>query len=300
MVDYMGMLMLSQDAKVSDGATETRSLAICAGEGQLPYLLAKSAKERGFRVVAMPLSESAKSLIEPYADKTILVAPGQIGRNLGLVKKEKCQSVVFIGKVPKVNFLTQLYKLDWMAIKELSKLPNFNDDTIQFAVGDIMEAHGIRVLTQSEFLRHLFPEVGVITKRQPSAEEYADIEFGMAAAREIARMDIGQTVVVKDRMILAVEAIEGTDEAIKRAVSLARGSVVVCKVSKPNQDQRFDIPTVGMSTLNSMLRANGTGGGVLAVEARETLVVEQNEMTVFAEQNGISIVAAALPNSKTY
>lgn len=296
----MGMLMLSQGAKVSDGATETRSLAICAGEGQLPYLLAKSAKERGFRVVAMPLSESAKSLIEPYADKTILVAPGQIGRNLGLVKKEKCQSVVFIGKVPKVNFLTQLYKLDWMAIKELSKLPNFNDDTIQFAVGDIMEAHGIRVLTQSEFLRHLFPEVGVITKRQPTAEEYADIEFGMAAAREIARMDIGQTVVVKDRMILAVEAIEGTDEAIKRAVSLARGSVVVCKVSKPNQDQRFDIPTVGMSTLNSMLRANGTGGGVLAVEARETLVVEQNEMTAFAEQNGISIVAAALPNSKNY
>jgi len=293
------LLGLSLDVKLAWllGFQSMTNLALISGEGKLPALLAQSAKERGYRVVAMALSESAQAIVSPFADKTILVAPGQIGRNLSLAKKEGCDKVVFVGKVPKLNFLRNLHKLDWMAVKELSKLPNFNDDTIQFAVGDIMEAHGINVLTQSEFLRHLFPEVGAITKTEPTPEQYADIDFGMRAAREIARMDIGQTVVVKDKMILAVEAIEGTDEAVKRAVKLARGPIVVCKVSKPNQDQRFDIPTVGMTTLNSMrgVDEKHPGGGVLAVEARETLVVERDEMIKYAEANGISIVSAPLP-----
>lgn len=270
-------------------------IGLVSGEGKLPALLAMSAKERGLRVVALALSESAQAQVEPHADKTYLVAPGQIGRNIGLLKKEGATEIVFIGKVPKINLLRQLHKLDWLAVKELSKLPNFNDDTIQFAVGDIMEAHGLQVRTQSEFLRHLFPEIGVLTEKQPTVGEYADIEYGMRVAREIARLDIGQTVIVKDRMILALEAIEGTDQAIRRAVKLARGPVVVCKVSKPNQDQRFDIPTVGMSTLQSMIEENPHPGGVLVVEARETLVVEQDEMVRFAAQNGITIVAAPLP-----
>ena len=293
------LLGLSLDVKLAWllGFQSMTNLALISGEGKLPALLAQSAKERGYRVVAMALSESAQAIVSPFADKTILVAPGQIGRNLSLAKKEGCDKVVFVGKVPKLNFLRNLHKLDWMAVKELSKLPNFNDDTIQFAVGDIMEAHGINVLTKSEFLRHLFPEVGAITKTEPTPEQYADIDFGMRAAREIARMDIGQTVVVKDKMILAVEAIEGTDEAVKRAVKLARGPIVVCKVSKPNQDQRFDIPTVGMTTLNSMrgVDEKHPGCGVMAVEARETLVVERDEMIKYAEANGISIVSAPLP-----
>ncbi|MBU6455689.1 MAG: UDP-2,3-diacylglucosamine diphosphatase LpxI [Cyanobacteria bacterium REEB67] len=275
--------------------SDSGSLALISGEGKLPAILAQSAKARGFRVVALALSEDAKNVVSPHADKTFLIAPGQLGRNVGLAKKEHCDKVVFVGKVPKLNLLRQLHKLDWLAVKELSRLPNFNDDTIQFAVGDIMEAQGIKVLTQSEFLRHLFPEVGLITASTPSAAEYADIEYGMGVAREIARLDIGQTVVIKDRMILAVEAIEGTDEAIRRAVKLARGPVVVCKVSKPNQDQRFDIPTVGMNTLNSMLAENPKPGGVLAIEARETMVVERDEMIAFAQKHNISIVAAALP-----
>lgn len=291
-----GSMTVSQEKSQK---TRNKRLAIVAGEGKLPSLVAKSAKERGFHVVSLALSEDALGLVEGHCDKAYLVAPGQIGRNVGLVKKEDCDSIVFIGKVPKLNLLRQLHKLDWMAVKELSKLPNFNDDTIQFAVGDIMEAHGIKVLTQREFLSHLFPEIGVMTKTAPTAEQYADIEYGMGVAREIARMDIGQTVIVRDRMILAVEAIEGTDEAIKRAIKLARGPVVVCKVSKPNQDQRFDVPTVGMSTLRSMQREDeGRGaikGGVLVVEAQETLVVEKDEMIAFADEQGISIVSAPLP-----
>lgn len=284
---------------MQEGSTkvETGNLALISGEGKLPALLAQSAKSKGYRVVALALSEAAQNVVEPHADKTYLIAPGQLGRNVSLAKKEGCKHVVFVGKVPKINLLRQLHKLDWMAVKELSRLSNFNDDTIQFAVGDIMEAQGIKVLTQSEFLRHLFPEVGVITKTTPTADNYADIEYGMQVAREIARLDIGQTVVIKDRMILAIEAIEGTDEAVRRAVKLARGPVVVCKVSKPNQDQRFDIPTVGMTTLQSMLGEHPAPGGVLAIEARETMVVEKEEMIAFAEQHGISIVASALPTT---
>ena len=277
---------------LSEPATtaSTKSLCLIAGEGKLPELLAKSARERGYRVVSLALSKDAQARVTPHCEKVYLIAPGQLGRNIKLAVDEGLKEVVFIGKIPKLELLHNIHKLDWMAIKELSKLPNFNDDTIQFAMGDLMAAHGIKVLTQSEFLRHLFPDVGVLTRRAPTAAEYADVEFGMKVAKEIARLDIGQTVVVKDQMVLAIEAIEGTDEAIKRGVALARGTVVVCKTSKPNQDQRFDIPTAGIRTLNAMTAP--TPGGVLAVEARETMLVDQEEMIELAESKGIAIVSA--------
>lgn len=264
-------------------------LGLVAGEGKLPAILAQSAKARGYTVVALALSSEAQVRVAPHVDQVFEVAPGQIGKSMKILQDCQAKSAVFIGKVPKINLLLNLHKLDWMAVKELSRLPNFNDDTIQFAVGDILEARGIKVLTQSEFLRHLFPDVGMLSKREPTAAEFADIEFGLKVAKEIARLDIGQTVVVKDRMVLAIEAIEGTDETIKRAVQLARGPVVVVKVSKPNQDQRFDIPTVGMNTMHSMTAEKP--GGVLAIEASETMVVEKEEMAAYADAHGISMVA---------
>jgi DUF1009 family protein len=264
-------------------------LGLVAGDGKLPAILAQSAKSRGYKVIALALSPEAHARVAPHVDKVFEVAPGQIGKSMKILEQCDVKSAVFIGKVPKINLLRDLTKLDWMAIKELSKLPNFNDDTIQFAVGDILEARGVKVLTQSEFLRHLFPGVGVLSKREPTIDELADIEFGLKIAKEIARLDIGQTVIVKDRMVLAIEAIEGTDEAIKRAVKLARGPVVVVKVAKPNQDQRFDIPTVGMNTMHAM--TSEKPGGVLAIESSETMVVEKEEMSAYADEHGIAMVA---------
>lgn len=264
-------------------------LGLIAGEGKLPEILAKSAREKGYSVVALALSKDAQARLIPHCRKVHLIAPGQLGRNLKLIADEGIKEIVFIGKVPKLELLHSIHKLDWTAIKELSRLPNFNDDTIQFAMGDLMEKHGVRVLTQREFLRHIFPDVGVLTKKQPDASEYADIEFGFRVAREIARLDIGQTVIVREQMVLAIEAIEGTDEAIRRAVALARGPVVVCKVAKPNQDQRFDIPTVGVRTLNAM--QGPKPGGVLAIEARETMVVDQEETVALADERGVAIVS---------
>ncbi len=264
-------------------------IGLVAGEGKLPGILARSAKEKGYRVVSAALSELAKANVVEHSDKVLMVAPGQLGRNLKLLRQEGIEQIVFIGKVPKLNILRDITKLDWTAIRELSKLSDFNDDTVQRAIGNFMETNGIKVLTQREFLEHLFPEVGSMTKRALTAAEYADIQFGFKVAKEISRLDIGQTVIVRDQMIMAIEAIEGTDRAIRRAVELARGPVVVVKVSKPGHDERFDIPTVGMSTLQSMVGEKS--GGVLAVEAGQTLVVDRDEMLSFAEQNGIAIVA---------
>jgi UDP-2,3-diacylglucosamine hydrolase len=272
--------------------TPNTVLAIIAGEGKLPIILAQSMKARGNKVVAFALSDTIHACIAPHVDVAYEVGPGQIGKIHKLLAHNGVGGVVLIGKVPKINLLRNLHKLDWVAIKELSKLPNFNDDSIQLGVGDLLDRNGFKVLTQTEFLRHLFPSVGVLTKRQPTGEEYVDIEYGLKMAKEIARLDIGQTVVVKDRMILAIEAIEGTDETIRRAVKLARGPIVVAKVSKPNQDQRFDIPTVGMNTLDAMKHEKR--GGVLAIEAGETMIVEKEEMIAYADANGISIVATSV------
>jgi len=269
--------------------TATKLLGLVAGEGKLPELLAKSAKEKGYKIVALALSSEAEARVVQHCDIVHVIAPGQLTRNYNLMKNAGVKDVVFIGKIPKLDLLRNISKLDWWAIKELSKLPNFNDDTIQRAMGDFLQRLDMRVLSQSDFLRHLFPDFGVMTKRQPTAVEYADVEFGFKVAKEIARLDIGQTVIVKDQMILAIEAIEGTDESIRRAVTLAKGPVVVIKVAKTNRDERFDTPTAGMSTLKAML-GNGQGG-VLAVEANQTMMVEQEEMCAFADANDVSILA---------
>lgn len=278
-------------------ATKTKQrprLGICAGEGKLPSILAQSATEKGYDVYAYALSEDALNRISPHCYKAVQIAPGQIGRNMKNFKKENVPQAVFIGKVPKLNLLQNLYKFDWTAVKELSKLPNFNDDTIQTAMGDFMERSGIEVLTQRQFLSHLFPEIGVLTKRQPTVAEYADIKYGMELAKKVAKLDIGQTVVVRDRMILAVEAIEGTDEAIKRGANLARGPVVVAKVAKAKHDQRFDTPTIGMNTLKAMI--GKYQGGVIAIGANETMVVDREELVEFADQNEISLVVVEAPD----
>lgn len=268
-----------------------RVLGIIAGDGKLPPLLAQSAKEKGYKVVSLALTEDAQARMQPLCDALLHSPPGLLGRNISWLKTQGVQDVVFIGKLNKVQLLRNILKIDLTAIREMSKLANLNDGSIQTAVGGFMESHGMRVVTQSEFLPQLFPSVGVMTKRQPTAAEYVDIEYGYKVAKELARMEIGQTVVVRDRMIIAIEAIEGTDEAIKRGVQLADGPVVVVKVARPVQDERFDIPAAGLRTLNAMLSKKP--GGILALAAGEVMMVEKEEMIAFADEHQMSIVAVS-------
>jgi DUF1009 family protein len=280
--------LTQKEMKETDGR---RILGIIAGDGKLPAMLAQSAKEKGYKVVSLALTEDALARMQPLCDAIMHSPPGLLGRNISYLKSQGVQDVVFIGKLNKVQLLRNILKIDLTAIKEMSKLANLNDGSIQTAVGGFMESHGMRVVTQSEFLPQLFPSVGVMTKKQPTAAEYVDIEYGYKIAKELARMEIGQTVVVRDRMIIAIEAIEGTDEAIRRGVQLADGPVIVVKVARPVQDQRFDIPAAGLRTLNAMLAKKP--GGVLAVAAGEVMMVEQEEMIRFADEHQIAIVAVS-------
>lgn len=280
--------LTQKEMKETDGR---RILGIIAGDGKLPPMLAQSAKEKGYKVVSLALTEDALARMQPLCDAIMHSPPGLLGRNISYLKSQGVQDVVFIGKLNKVQLLRNILKIDLTAIKEMSKLANLNDGSIQTAVGGFMESHGMRVVTQSEFLPQLFPSVGVMTKKQPTAAEYVDIEYGYKIAKELARMEIGQTVVVRDRMIIAIEAIEGTDEAIRRGVQLADGPVIVVKVARPVQDQRFDIPAAGLRTLNAMLAKKP--GGVLAVAAGEVMMVEQEEMIRFADEHQIAIVAVS-------
>lgn len=268
-----------------------RVLGIIAGDGKLPPMLAQSAREKGYKVVSLALTEDAQARMQPLCDALLHSPPGLLGRNISWLKTQGVQDVVFIGKLNKVQLLRNILKIDLTAIREMSKLANLNDGSIQTAVGGFMESQGMRVVTQSEFLPQLFPSVGVMTKRQPTAAEYVDIEYGYKIAKELARMEIGQTVVVRDRMIIAIEAIEGTDEAIKRGVQLADGPVVVVKVARPVQDERFDIPAAGLRTLNAMLCKKP--GGILALAAGEVMMVEKEEMIAFADEHQMSIVAVS-------
>lgn len=263
-------------------------LAIVAGNGELTGTLAKSAKEQGFTTCALAVTDEAESRLKGLCNNVHKFSPGQLSKMLDLIKQEVISQVVFIGKVPKLDLLRNIHKLDFTAIKYLSQLTNLNDDSIHNGIVDLLKKHNVEVLPQTQFLKHLFLEKEILSKRKPTLEERSDIQYGFDVAKKVSGLDIGQTVVVKNKMILAIEAIEGTDEAIKRACLLARSQVVVVKVAKPNQDERFDIPTVGEHTIETLAKYNG---GVLAFEAGKTIVADREKVILAADKFNICLVA---------
>lgn len=267
--------------------SEDNKIAIIAGNGELPIQVAISAKEQGYSACGIAITKEASQKLESYCNKIKEFSPGQITKILNFVKGEKINKVVFIGKVPKLDLLRNVHKLDWAAIKLLNKLKNLNDDSIHSGVDSFLKEHNIEILPQTKFLTHLFQEKEILSKRIPTDEERIDISYGFEVAKKIASLDIGQTVVVKNKMILAVEAIEGTDEAIKRGCSLSKSEVVVVKVAKPDQDQRFDIPTIGIKTIESLAKS---GGGILAFESNETIISEKEKTIEVANKYNICLL----------
>lgn len=261
--------------------------ALIAGAGEIPQILASSAKSQGASFIAIALTEAAISPLDSLADSVYRLSIGQVGKIIKTIKKEGIEKVVFIGKVKK-DLLFEKIRFDLKALKLLASLKNRNDDTIMLAIVDEFEKNGIEVLDQTTYLRQLMPKEGVLTKKRPTQDEWDDIHYGMDMAKRSASLDIGQTVVVRNSSIMAVEAIEGTDEAIKRGGSLARKGAVVAKVAKPSQDLRFDVPTVGMETLESMKES---GVKVLTIEAERTFFLNMEEVVARADALGISIVS---------
>jgi DUF1009 family protein len=216
------------------------------------------------------------------------VSLGELSKAIALMQQEGVNRAVMAGQV-KHNKIFSAIRPDWKLAKLLFSLPKKNTDSLIGAVAKVFEEEGIQVVDSTIFLKPLLPDPGVLTRRAPDERELADIEYGLGVARNVAAMDIGQTVVIADRSCVAVEAMEGTDDTITRAARFAEGKpLVVVKVSKPKQDMRFDVPVVGLPTVEAMKKSGATA---LAIDAGRTLLFDRDELIEFASSAGIAIQA---------
>jgi DUF1009 family protein len=270
-------------------------LGLLAGWGRFPTLIAEKARSLGQPVVCVGIRGEADPALAHKVDAFYWARLAQLGRMIRCFKRNGVQRLVMAGKIHKVR-MHQPWRLlrllpDWRTIRfwyNRQRASN-GDDHLLLGVIDEFAADGLRVESALDLCPELLVRAGVLTRRGPSPAEEKDIHFGWHLARAMGRLDVGQSVAVKERAVLAVEAIEGTDRAIARAGELCRsGGFVVVKVAKPQQDMRFDVPTIGLTTIESLHKA---GGKVLAVEAGKTIVVDEDETVALANRYGLTIVA---------
>ncbi len=262
--------------------------ALVAGNGRFPFLVLDAARSQGIEMVVMAIKEEAFAEIASVAPRIHWVSLGELGKTLDLLKQERVTKAVMAGQV-KHNKIFSSIRPDWRMAKLLMSLATKNTDSLIGAVAKLLHEEGIELVDSTAFLKPLLPEPGLLTRRAPTAEEAADIEYGRSIARVIAGLDLGQTVVVRDHACVAIETMEGTDETIERAARIAGGQrIAVIKVSKPRQDMRFDVPVVGPPTVEVMKRSGATA---LAIDARRTLVIDRAAMIAAADAAGISIHA---------
>jgi len=267
------------------------TLGLVAGSGRLPAEIAASARRRGRRVVAVGLRELADPALAESVDAFEWAWLGDFARMLGWLRQAGAADVALGGKVPKA-FLWErrdAVRPDALALGALATLGDRKDDSLLGMVVEVIEAEGFRVRSQLELAADLVAPAGVLGGVAPTPEQERDIAFGWPVAKALGALDVGQSVVVQDAAVLALEAVEGTDAAIERGAALAdsRRGVVVVKVAKPRQDPRFDVPTIGLATLRTLVKG---GGGALAVEAGHTLVLEREALVAEADAHGIALV----------
>jgi len=264
---------------------------LIAGNGDFPFLVLEGARSRGIEMAVIAIREEASPALERAAKRLHWVSLGELSRTISLLHEEGVKHAVMAGQV-KHNKIFSAIRPDWRLAKLLFSLPTKNTDSLIGAVASVLEDEGIELVDSTKFLGSLLATTGVLTRRAPNESEAADIEYGRQVARQIASLDLGQTVVVRDRACVAVEAMEGTDETIERAARITEGQrLVVVKVSKPNQDMRFDVPVVGLKTIEVMRRSNATA---LAIDAGRTLLFDRAALIHSADEAGISIEAFAL------
>ena len=264
-------------------------VGLIAGIGNLPVEFMRAAQHEGYKVVVISVVTDGAPELQAEADAYYQISVFKSDTVIKTFLKEGVADVTMLGKVTKEHLYKKITTIpDMRTIKLLNRLRNRKDDTIMLAIVEELEKEGLSVADQTKYMRSLMPPVGVMTKRQPTEVEQLDITFGFTLAKQMGALDIGQTVVVKEQAAMAIEAIEGTDECIKRGGALGREGAVVVKTAKPNQDVRFDVPAVGMKTLESMIAGNCK---VLAMEAKRTIFVEQEAVLQKANELGIVICA---------
>ncbi len=284
---------------MTTSTSNSNSWGLIAGNGRFPFLVLEGARSQGIEMAVIAIKEEADPDLAKLAPRLHWVGLGQLSRAIDLLHQAGVTQAVMAGQV-KHNKIFSAIRPDWKLAKLLFALPKKNTDSLIGAVAKVLEDEGIRLVDSTVFLKPLLPEAGLLTHRAPSSDESADMAYGLDVARNIAAMDIGQTVVVSSQACVAVEAMEGTDETIARAARIAAGkSLVVVKVSKPKQDMRFDVPVVGLPTIATM---KASGATALAVDALRTLLFDREALIAAANEAGIVIqafppVAIAEPNT---
>jgi DUF1009 family protein len=266
---------------------EKETLGLIAGGGAFPLMVADAARERGFRVVAVAHEGETDPLLAEKVDELAWIKLGQLGHLIKALKKAGVTKTVMAGSINKKKMFENV-RPDLRGLTLMSKLAIFHDDDILRAVAEELHQEGIDMVGSAEHLPELLAPRGNLTRRKPNREEREDVEFGWKIAKELGRLDIGQCVVVRKKSVLALEAIEGTNETILRGGRLAKENAVVVKVSKPNQDLRFDLPAVGPETIQVMAKVRAT---VLAIEAGKTLIFDKEEMISYADRLKIAVVS---------
>ncbi len=268
--------------------TLTSPIGLIAGNGYLPIEFAKSARERGLKVVAIAHLGESDSALAGAVDKISWIRVGQLGKAINFLKKNSVRQLAFAGGIRRPKLFSGHFRLDARALKVIARTRSIRDDVILRAVAEEFQMEGLSVISPTTLLPQSVPVAGVLTVRSPSSSELGDIELGYKAAKSLGQHDIGQALCVVDGVIVALEAVEGTDAMIRRAKALSGRAGVVVKVCKPQQDIRLDLPTIGPETVAVLKEAGAT---VLAIEAGRTIIINPQETIMAANRAAISIVA---------
>jgi DUF1009 family protein len=261
---------------------------LIAGNGQFPFLVVEGARRQGVEMVVAAIREETDKRIDDVADEVRWVGIGQLGKMISFFKTHGVTKAIMAGQVKHVQIFSGSLP-DVRMLKMLWNLPKRNTDALIGGVADELASEGIELIDSTYFIQDQLALSGVITKRGPSDTELANIEYGLNIANEIARLDLGQTIVIRAKACVAIEAMEGTDATIRRAGELANGKLTVVKVAKPDQDMRFDVPVVGVPTIQTMIDAGAT---CLSVSAGKTLIFDRDEMLALANKNSICVLGS--------
>jgi UDP-2,3-diacylglucosamine hydrolase len=287
--------LLPDSLKAAFAHSSRQPLGLVAGSGEFPLIVADKARSLGIPVVCLGVKNEASPDLVQRVDRFYWNGLAKLGHAIRCFKREGVRRVVMAGKIQKKTlyrpwrWLTLLP--DWRMVRFYFFRPRRDnkDDSLLLGIIDEFAAEGIRFDSALEICPELLVNAGLLTRRKPSSSEEQDIAFGWELAKEMGRLDVGQSVAVRERAVLAVEAIEGTDQAILRAGKLCpSGNFVVIKVAKPQQDMRFDVPTIGCATIETMRKA---GARVLAIEAAKTILIDQPQTVALADRYGITIIA---------
>ena len=261
---------------------------LIAGNGQFPFLAVEGARRAGARLAIVAIKEETDPKIEECGFPVKWVGIGQLGKMISFFKEQQVEKALMCGQVKHVQIFSGALP-DMRMVKMLWKLSRRNTDSLIGGVADEMAKEGIELIDSTYFVRDHLAARGVLTKREPNEQENENIDYGLHLASEIARLDLGQTIVIRSKACVAIEAMEGTDATVRRAGELAKGKLTVIKVAKPDQDMRFDVPVVGVPTIHAMIDAGAT---CLSVTAAKTLIFDKTQTLALADKHKIAIVGS--------